>query len=297
MARFPQGAPMAGKCKWSLDQSYAYCRELAQSQYENFTVGSWFLPWYKRRHVYAIYAYCRFVDDLGDESPGDRLAKLDAWERELLSCFEGRTSHPITIALQDTIRRYSIPREPFLKLVEANRIDQRQQRFRDYSELLHYCHHSANPVGHLFLYLFGYRDAQRQALADCTCTALQLTNFWQDVRRDWEMGRIYIPQDEMRRYGVDELQLASARADQAFRDLMRFQVERARHLFELGAGLPSLVGGAARLDIRLFTLGGLHILDAIERLEYDVLATRPTLSKPVRLRIMLSAAARLAIGR
>ena len=280
----------------SLEEAFAYCRQLARSHYENFTVGSWLLPRDKRRHVYAIYAYCRFVDDLGDEYAGDRLAALDYWEDELRRCYDGQPGHPVTIALQDTIGRFAIPREPFLKLVEANRIDQRKTRFRNYPELLDYCRHSADPVGHLFLYLFGYRDAGRQSLADCTCTALQLTNFWQDVRRDHQMGRVYIPLDEMARFGVTEEQIAAGRADEKFRDLMRFQVGRTRQLFERGAELPNLVRGAARLDIRLFTLGGLHILDAIERLNYDVLATRPTLSKPARLRIMLGAAARLAVG-
>ena len=287
----------AGQTDWTLGRSYAYCRRLAGRHNENFTVGSWLLPRDLRRHVYAIYAYCRFVDDLGDAAPGDRLARLDAWEEELLSCYGGRPGHPITIALQDTIQRFSIPPEPFLKLVEANRIDQRKGRYRDFPELLEYCRHSADPVGHLFLYLFGYRDAGRQGLADCTCTALQLTNFWQDVRRDYQMGRIYLPGEDMDRFGVSEAQIAARRCDQNFRELMRFQVARTRRLFARGADLPARVKGAARLDIRLFTLGGLHILDAIERLDYDVLATRPTLSRPARLRIMLAAAARMAIGR
>ena len=287
----------AGQSDWTLERSYAYCRRTAHRHYENFTVGSWFLPRDLRRHVYAIYAYCRFVDDLGDAVPGDRLAQLDSWEKELLACYEGRPRHPIAIALQDTIQRFSIPRGPFLKLVEANRMDQRKQRYRDMAELLEYCRHSAEPVGHLFLYLFGYRDAGRQELADCTCTALQLTNFWQDVHRDYQMGRIYIPQDDMDRFGVSEAQIAARRCDQKFRDLMRFQVARTRRLFARGAELPARVKGVARLDIRLFTLGGLHILDGIEGLDYDVLATRPTLSKPARLRIMLWTAARTAVGR
>lgn len=281
----------------TIEQAFEYCRRLARDHYENFTVGSWLLPRTKRRHVYAIYAYCRFVDDLGDEYAGDRLAGLDYWEDQLRRCYGGRPRHPIAIALQDTIERFEIPSDPFLKLVEANRIDQRKNRYRSYPELLEYCRHSADPVGHLVLYLFGYRDRRRQGLADHTCTALQLTNFWQDVRRDCRMGRIYIPQDEMARFGVSEDQIRAGRADANFRDLMRFQVRRTRELFERGAELPKLVEGAARLDIRLFTLGGLHILDAIEGLGFDVLATRPTLSKPARLRIMLGAAARLAVGR
>ena len=292
-----ESALAAGKPDWTLERSYAHCRQVAHRHYENFTVGSWFLPRDLRRHVYAIYAYCRFVDDLGDAASGDRLAQLDAWEKELLACYEGQPSHPIAIALRDTIRRFSIPRGPFLKLVEANRMDQRKQRYRDFPELLEYCRHSAEPVGHLFLYLFGYRDARRQGLADCTCTALQLTNFWQDVRRDYQMGRIYLPQDDMGRFAVSEDQIAARRCNQNFRELMRFQVERTRRLFARGAELPGQVRGIVRLDITLFTLGGLHILDAIERLEYDVLATRPTLSKPARLRIMLWTAARMAMGR
>jgi squalene synthase HpnC len=292
-----ESALAAGQSDWTLERAYAHCREIAHRHYENFTVGSWFLPRDLRRHVYAIYAYCRFVDDLGDAAPGDRLAQLDAWEKELLACYGGNPGHPITIALRDTIQRFSIPRGPFLKLVEANRMDQRKGRYRDFSELLEYCRHSAEPVGHLFLYLFGYRDGHRQELADRTCTALQLTNFWQDVHRDYQMGRIYLPQDDMATFGVSEAQIAARRCDQNFRDLLRYQVARTRRLFAQGAELPARVRGAARLDIRLFTLGGLHILDAIERLDYDVLATRPTLSKPARLRIMLGTAARMAVGR
>ena len=281
----------------TIEQAFDYCRRLARDHYENFTVGSWLLPREKRRHVYSIYAYCRFVDDLGDEYSGDRLDGLDYWENQLRRCYGSRPSHPIAIALQDTIDRFDIPSDPFLKLVEANRIDQRKNRYRSYAELLEYCRHSADPVGHLFLYLFGYRDSQRQGLADCTCTALQLTNFWQDVRRDFDIGRIYIPLEDMERFGVSEAQIGARRFDQNFRDLMQYQVARTRRLFARGAELPALVTGAARLDIRLFTLGGLHILDAIERLDFDVLATRPILSKPARLRIMLAAAARMALGR
>ncbi len=288
-------APASGR--WSVEESYEYCRNLAKSHYENFTVGSWFLPKEKRPHVYAVYAFCRFVDDLGDESQGDRLSLLDSWEEELLSSYDSRPDHPITVALGETIRRFHIPREPFLKLIEANRIDQRAHRHRTYGDLLHYCDHSANPVGRLFLYLFGYRDEERQRLADATCTALQLTNFWQDVRRDLEMGRVYIPQEDMERFGYPEERLQAGVADEAFRDLMRFQVDRARALFDQGARLVDMVDGAVRLDIALFTLGGLHILKAIERRGYDVLRSRPTLSKAAKVRLLVSTAARLKLKR
>ena len=283
--------------QWSVEQSYEYCRKLAKSHYENFTVASWFLPREKRPHVYAIYAFCRFVDDLGDESPGDRLGLLDWWENELRSCYTSTPTHPIAVALRETIHRFEIPQEPFLKLVEANRMDQRDGRHATYEDLLRYCERSANPVGHLFLYLFGYRDEERQRLSDATCTALQLTNFWQDVRRDWDMGRVYIPQEDMERFGYTEEKLHAGVVDDSFRDLMRFQVDRARALFDQGAELVNTVEGAVRLDIALFTLGGLHILKAIERRRYDVLSSRPTLSKIVRAWLVARTAAGLKLKR
>jgi squalene synthase HpnC len=283
--------------QWSVEQSYEYCRKLAKSHYENFTVASWFLPREKRPHVYAIYAFCRFVDDLGDESPGDRLGLLDWWENELRSCYTSTPTHPIAVALRETIHRFEIPQEPFLKLVEANRMDQKVSRHATYDDLVHYCERSANPVGHLFLYLFGYRDEERQRLSDATCTALQLTNFWQDVRRDWDMGRVYIPQEDMERFGYTEEKLHAGVVDDSFRDLMRFQVDRARVLFDQGDELVNTVEGAVRLDIALFTLGGLHILKAIERRRYDVLSSRPTLSKIARAWLVARTAAGLKLKR
>ena len=177
-------------------EAYARCAELARAHYENFTVGSWLLPRDKRRHVYAIYAFCRFVDDLGDEHRADRLEALDAWQQDLLRCYEGDPRHSYLVALRETIREFDIPQEPFLKLIEANRMDQTVTRYPTYRDLDFYCQHSANPVGHLMLHVFGYRDVERRRLSDYTCTALQLANFWQDVDRDHSMGRIYIPLEE-----------------------------------------------------------------------------------------------------
>ncbi|MBI2856502.1 MAG: squalene synthase HpnC [Chloroflexi bacterium] len=281
--------------QWSVEQAYEHCRNLARTHYENFTVGSRFLPREKRPHLYAIYAFCRFVDDLGDEAEGDRLSLLERWEEELLRCYGSIPVHPIMVALQQTIRTFDIPMEPFLKLIEANRIDQRQPTHPSYADLLHYCQHSANPVGHLFLYLFGYRDEERQRLSDATCTALQLVNFWLDVRRDLELGRIYIPLEDMERFGVSQAQLKAASADDSFRELMRFEVDRARELFKEGAELVDRVDGIARLDITLFTKGGLYILDAIEGQGYDVLRRRPTLSKWAKTRLLLGTAAGLKL--
>ncbi len=273
--------------EYTLDEAFAYCGQLARRHYENFTVASWFLPSWARPHLYSIYAYCRGVDDLGDEAAGDRLALLDQWQAELRLCYAGQPRHPVFIALQETIRRFDIPPEPFLRLIEANRMDQRVRRYPAYADLVFYCQHSANPVGHLVLYVFGYRDQQRQRLADATCTALQLTNFWQDVWRDWQMGRIYIPLEDMERFGYPEEQLGQRLHNDSFRRLMAFEVARARQLFAQGLRLVEMVEGRLRLDLKLFTLGGLAVLDAIEAIDYDVLHRRPALSRAHKAGLVL----------
>jgi squalene synthase HpnC len=260
---------------------------LARRHYENFPVASWFVPSWTRPHFYSIYAYCRGVDDLGDEAAGDRLALIDQWEDELRRCYDGRPQHPTFVALQETIRRFDIPPEPFLRLIQANRMDQQAGRYRTYADLLLYCQHSANPVGHLVLYVFGYRDQQRQHLADATCTALQLANFWQDIWRDWEMDRIYIPLEDMKRFGYSEEQLARRLHNDDFRRLIASEVKRTRQLFAQGLGLIDKVDGRLRLDLKLFSLGGLAVLDAIEAIDYDVLHRRPALSKVRKAGLLL----------
>lgn len=283
---------------WTPDAAYRYCERLARTHYENFTVGSWLLPRDKRRHVHAIYGYCRTVDDLGDEvvpptvpepaggegaAPGEaaevhRLDLLDQWQTELEACYSGTPSHPVLVALQETIRRFAIPREPFLKLIDANRMDQRHKRHPTYRDLLDYCDHSANPVGHLFLYLFGYRDPERQRISDATCTALQLANFWQDVARDYRKGRIYLPLEDLTRFGYSEAELARGLENEAFRNLVSFEVDRTMGLFREGARLVNLLDGPVKLDVALFTRGGVAILEAIRRQNYNVLTNRPKLS-------------------
>ena len=260
-------------------EAYAYCRQLATSHHENFTVVSWLLPRALRPHMHAVYAYCRGVDDLGDEAAGDRLALLDEWDAELRRCYEGAARLPAFVALQETVRRFDIPREPFLRLIEANRRDQRTSRYRTFDDLLAYCENSADPVGRLVLYLFGYRDGERQRLSDATCSALQLTNFWQDVRRDLEKGRIYIPLEDMERFGYSEADLLARISDARLRELMAFQVRRTRELFHRGLALVPAVRGRLRFDLRLFSLGGLAVLDAIEAAGYDTLSRRPALSR------------------
>ena len=279
----------------TIDEAYAQCAALARTHYENFTVVSWFLPRDKRRHLSAIYAFCRFVDDLGDEHADDRLGALAEWEADLRRCYDGVPVHPYIVALQSTIRRFDIPIGPFLKLIESNRMDQTVSRHPTYQDLEHYCEHSANPVGHLVLYVFGYRDLERQRLSDFTCTALQLVNFWQDVARDYKMGRVYIPMEDMERFGYTDEELNQGRVTDGFRRLMEFEVARARDLFAKGLELIETLDGRFKLDVALFTKGGMWILDAIEEQGYDVLSKRPSLSRQARLRLMATTAFRLRL--
>lgn len=266
-----------------------YCEALARSHYENFTVLSWLAPRVMRRHLAVVYAYCRTVDDLGDEAPGDRLALLDRFENELDAAYGGQPRHPVLVALQSTIVRFDLPRDPFARLIEANRIDQRTATYPHFDDLLHYCRHSAVPVGRLVLRLYGYRDERRFACSDATCTALQLTNFWQDLRRDAEGGRVYLPSDEMAAHGVTRGDLLAPVASPQLVDLMRFQVERTHALFREGLPLLDAVRGHLRVDLALFSLGGLAILGKIEEQGYDTVSHRPTLSGREKLRLALTA--------
>ncbi len=281
----------------TVEEAFAYCERLAKGHYENFTVGSWLLPKALRPSTFSVYAFCRHTDDLGDEAAGERLELLDLWEKELRLCYDGSPHEQIMTALQQTIRRHDIPPEPFLKLIEANRMDQRSQRYPTYADVLHYCEHSANPVGRMVLYVFGYADPERHRLSDATCTALQLANFWQDVRRDYAMGRIYLPLEDMERFGYTEEELARGEFNPQFRDLMAVEVDRARSLFHEGVKLVDTVHGELRLDLKLFTMGGLAVLDAIEQQGYDVLSKRPVVSKAKKTRLALGALAKLALQR
>ncbi len=269
----------------TLAEAREYCARLAHSHYENFSVVTWFLPKHLHQHFYNIYAYCRISDDLGDEV-GDKqqsLLLLDEWEAELKQCYSGEPRHPVFVALRDTVREFEIPQHEFSDLLIAFRQDQTITRFPTFEDLIAYCHYSANPVGHLVLYLCGYRDAERQQLSDYTCTALQLANFWQDVAVDYEKGRIYLPLDSMTRFGVSETEIANRTATPQFRALLKFEVERAREWFRRGLPLRKIVDRSLALDIELFSRGGLAILDAIDRQNYDVLTRRPVISKARKL--------------
>ena len=223
----------------TLSEARAWCKHLAETHYENFHVASWFLPEALRPHFHAIYAYCRVSDDLGDEVGNTRqsLALLDFWGRELDACYEGRARHPVFVALAETIRVCNIPKEPFADLLTAFRQDQVVTRYATMDEVLHYCRYSANPVGRLVLYACGYSDEERFRLSDATCSALQLANFWQDVRVDFAKDRVYIPQDDMQSFGVTDSTIQQGIAVPEFRALLKHEVDFARSLFK--QGLPS----------------------------------------------------------
>lgn len=270
----------------SLAEAQAYCASLAKSHYENFTVGSLLFPSKLKPHLFTLYAFCRFVDDLGDESEGNRLEALRLFENELLSALNGVPSSsstlpqaaPILLALAHTAKTFGIEREPLLKLIEANRRDQVKTRYATFAELLDYCDHSANPCGELVLYLLRAHSPQRKALSDYTCTALQLTNFWQDILKDLSVGRVYLPQEDLKRFHYTEEELKEKRYNEQFIQLMAFEVERTRSLFRRGLPLAFQFKGRAKLDLLLFTLGGWSILNALEKERYNIFQKRPTLS-------------------
>jgi squalene synthase HpnC len=282
--RIPDSAP-------TLEEARAWCKHLAETHYENFHVATWFLPARLRPHFHAIYAYCRVSDDLSDEvgNTEQSLALLDLWGRELDACYEGRARHPVFVALAETIRICSIPREPFADLLTAFRQDQLVTRYATMQDVLGYCRYSANPVGRLVLYTCGYSDDERFRLSDFTCSALQLANFWQDVRVDWAKDRVYLPQHEMQRFGVTDATIEQGITTPEFRALLKYEVEYARDLFRQGLPLIGMVDRDLAVDLDLFSRGGLEILNAIEDQNFDVLTSRPSISKRTKLQLALRA--------
>jgi squalene synthase HpnC len=271
----------------ALAAAYAECAARARSHYENFPIGSWLLPRRLRRDLAAVYAFARIADDLADEGAGgtaERLAGLEALERKLEACARDPEAarDPVFLALGHTIARHALPLAPFRDLLTAFRRDAagETRRFPTFGDLLEYCRCSANPVGRLVLGLFGYHDAERGARADDVCTALQLTNFWQDVRSDFlERDRIYLPEEDLARFPGSRDAIVSGRTTAGFRDCLAFEVARTRERFARGLGLGELVHGRLRREVRLFAHGGLVILERIEARGYDVLASRPRLRR------------------
>ncbi len=258
----PVGAPSAGEV-------------MARAEGENFTVASWALPRRLRSHLLAIYGFARLVDELGDSAPGDRLAALDWLEEDLDRAFRGQAEHPLLIALQATLRQCALPRDPFVRLIEANRVDQRVSRYETWEELRGYCRLSADPVGELVLGVLGLATPKRIALSDSICTGLQLTEHCQDVAEDFAAGRVYLPAEDLLRFGCTTEELSLEHAREPLRAVIAFEVSRARRLFADGAPLSRQLRGRAGLAVASFVAGGRAALDAIERAGCDVLPGPP----------------------
>ena len=252
----------------------------ARAQTENFPVASLLFPRALRPHLRAVYGFARLVDILGDEAEGDRLALLDELEREVDACYgAGAPAWPVMQQLQPTIREFDLPREPFLRLIEANRMDQRISEYATWPDLKHYCVHSADPVGRLVLGLLRRADdADLVDASDDVCTGLQLVNFLQDVPRDLALGRIYLPAEDRRRYDVTVLDAPN----EPLTRLLRFEADRARGLLSGGRLLRDRIGGRVGRAVGLFARGGLAALEALEDAGWDIFTRRP---RPSRLRL------------
>jgi len=276
------------------EEAAAYCRRLATSHYENFPLASCLLPRNLHQHFYNIYAYCRWADDLADEVAGDQesLDLLAWWRGELRDCYAGRATHPVFVALSGTIREFGIPADPFADLISAFEQDQRIQSYETFDELRDYCRRSADPVGRLVLYLVRQYTPENVAYSDSICTGLQLANFWQDVARDREIGRVYLPREDRLRFGYSDEDLAARQTTPQFIDLMQFQVERARQFLQAGLPLIPRLPGRLQVDIELFARGGLHILERIEQIEYRVWEQRPVVTKGDLARLFIGCASR-----
>ena len=283
----------------SRDEAYAYCAHLTATHYENFSVVTWLTPREHRPAFQSIYAFCRWSDDLGDEigDPARSLELLEWWRGELRAMYQGQARHPVMVALAETVSSYRIPIDPFEALIDAFVQDQTVTEYQTYSQLVDYCTRSANPVGHLVLHVAGAHTAENARLADATCTALQLANFWQDVARDLAIGRIYLPREDREQFGYPESDLKALRFTQAFAELMRFEVERTRALFDQGRALVPRIPGALAIDIDMFSRGGLAILDRIEARGFDVLGGRPALTRWTKIGLLGRALVGLGMAR
>jgi hydroxysqualene synthase len=274
--------------------AYAECRKLARRHYENFPVASRLVPSDKRDALAAIYAFARGADDLADQPKvSARLERLAEWRANLRACVLGEPGSaypgvarslagevgPVFLALGDTVRRFALSEEHFENLLRAFESDVRQNRHPNFDSLLAYSSGSANPVGRLVLELFGHRDARLFELSDSICTALQLTNFWQDVGVDLARDRVYVPMEDLARFGVSLDALRDGRLDEGWRRLMAIEVRRTRELFERGRGLPEKVVPELRRQLRLTWLGGTTILERIEAADFDVFNRRPKLTR------------------
>ena len=269
---------------WSLEESLRYTRSLTREHYENFSVASLLVPKRLRQDYCNVYAYCRWADDLGDET-GDPNLSLDLlrWWREQLAAMEcGEAYHPVFVSLKETAARHELPRQDLEDLVRAFEQDQSKRNYAGYDDLLEYCRYSANPVGRLVLRINGYRDPDLFKLSDAICTALQLANHWQDVARDWRIGRVYVPEDVMRAHGTgpDALAADMARgsASPEFREAVRDLTERAHGLFVAGLPLADRLSGRLSVEIEMFARAGIAVLSKIRSSGFDTISKRPVMT-------------------
>jgi squalene synthase HpnC len=263
----------------AIEAAFRKCKAIAARHYENFPIASLFLSREKRKHVAAIYAFARTADDYADEpgfSPDERLKKLSQLGEKLKKCESSEISDPLFLALGDTIRRFRLSTKPFENLLAAFEMDTANKRYETWDELLEYCSYSANPIGRLMLQLHGYDDEGRRRASDAICTALQLTNFWQDLSTDARRGRIYVPQEDLRMFGCSEIDILEERNVERVRNLLSYEIDRTAALFEEGKPLLDSVAGGFRLHLRVTYLGGMLILTKMKRRGIDPFNYRPT---------------------
>ncbi len=270
--------------------AYDYCLKLARTHYENFPVASFFLPADRRPALAAVYAYARLADDIADEGslpPDERLRRLEEWQHQLDQALEGAPDHPVFVALADAMARYAIPRQPFDDLLTAFRWDVARREYGSFEELLGYCRCSANPVGRIVLHIFGDATPQHLSYSDALCTALQLTNFWQDLTVDLANGRCYLPLEDLQRFRYTAEDLQAKVPDDRFRALLRFEIERTRELFQAGRPLVRETVPALRFELALTWHGGHRVLRLIERAASAVLTRRPYLRPHDKLSVLI----------
>lgn len=286
-----QWGPTSGHAVPSVAEAEAYCRRLATTHYENFPMVSWLLPQGLHQHFYNVYAYCRWADDLGDEAGSTaRATELLAWWRgELEACYRGEMRHPVFVALKPTIDRFAIPITPFRDLLSAFEQDQRVTEYDTFEQLRDYCRRSADPVGRIVLLLCGQFTEEHAAWSDAICTGLQLANFWQDVARDFSIGRIYLPREDYERFGFTRADFEGRISTPEFVALMKFEVDRAREWLQSGLPLIPRLPGRLQVDIDLFAHGGLRILERIEAIGYRVWETRPKVTKFDAAQLLMAA--------
>lgn len=276
--------------QWSRSSAFDHCEKIALGHYENFPVGSILIPRPQRPHFYSIYAFARGADDFADEgdlSSKERLELLENWRSLLIECQEGSVNHPVFIALAETIKKYELPLQLFHDLIDAFTLDVKRSRHSTFTDLLDYSRCSANPVGRLILLLFGHRDEELHQMSDKICTALQLTNFWQDVLVDLAKDRIYIPQDEQRKFGYSEIDLRANLYCDSYIRMMTSLADRTEYMFLEGKPLCNAVKGRLSIELKAIWLGGTSLLTALRQEQFNVFAHRPTIKTPQKIKILL----------